>query len=124
MDTMTIFSGVFLALMVVQAIWYEKRIKDMTDRLMATNFEEYKYYKKKYPTDLKEIEKLRKDARKEDTRTETELQFHNPETIKRLGRFEEDWGAEEVDEKQLEEMERSDMEMISDDMEKDNTKNT
>ena len=124
MDTMTIFSGVFLALIVVQAIWYEKRIKDMTDRLMATNFEEYKYYKKKYPTDLKEIEKLRKDARKEDTRTETELQFHNPETIKRLGRFEEDWGAEEVDEKQLEEMERSDMEMISDDMEKDNTKNT
>ena len=125
MENGTLIPIVAIAIFVVQQVWCEWRVNRLVDRLMAKNFEEFKYYKHKYPGDLKEIEKLRKDVREENKNpVETEIQFHKPETIKALSRFEEDWSAEEVDAKQLADMEQSDMEMSSDDLEKDNTKDT
>lgn len=122
MDISLIFSGVFLVLIIAQAIWYEHRQGKLINRIMAKNYEEFRYYEHKYPRDLKEIEKLRKDAR--NTEEEAELQFHSPDTIKSLDRFEESWGAEEVDEELLKEQEQKEMEMISNDMENDNKKDT
>jgi len=113
-----IISGVLAVIIAFQQIWITKLI----NRLMARNYEEFKYYQKKYPKDLKEMNKIRKETRDEDQkkREEIEIQFHDPETIKRLERFDEEWGAEEIDAKKLEEQDMQEVEMTSNDMEKDN----
>jgi hypothetical protein len=104
---------------IVQYLVNQRRVNELLDRIMSKHYEEFKYYKEKYPDDLKELKKLRKDTRKEAMK-ESEIEFHDPDTLKRISRFEEDWGAEEVDARQLEAMERSDMEMTSNDVDKDN----
>ena len=118
-----IFAGVFLAMLVGQYVYVEYRHNKMLNRLMSRNYEEYKYYQEKYPRDLKEVDRLRQESKQGD-RKEVELQFHDPNTEKLLAKFEEEWGADEVDEEKLKELDLQEMEMVSNDMEKDNSKDT
>ena len=89
--------------------------KDMLNRIMSKNYQEYQYYAKKYPVDVKEVEALRNEAR--DVRGASPMTEQNferpvdPEVKQFLEGTEVDWNPEEVDVDKLKEMlsERTDI---------------
>jgi hypothetical protein len=77
----------------------DKRIKDLLNRIMARNFEEHQYYAKKYDKDLKEVGKMRDEAREErdnDLKDVVDSELDNEEK-KIMSEFDEDWADNEVD---------------------------
>lgn len=87
------------AYIVYRDIINDRRIKDLLNRIMARNFEEHQYYAKKYDTDLKEVVKMRDEAREERTDELKEVvdSVENREVDRVIENFEEDWGENEVD---------------------------
>jgi len=53
MMLISIFSIVFLALLIAQHVWYEIRIEKLLNRLMAKSLAEFKYYQDAWKTDVK-----------------------------------------------------------------------
>ncbi len=89
--------------------------KDLLNRIMSKNYQEYEYYDKKYPADVKEVEAIREEARDiRGTSPMTEQDFEkplDPEVKQFLESTEVDWNPEEVDVDKLKEMlnERTDL---------------
>ena len=73
-----------------------RKERDRTlNRLMAKDFPEFNYYDKKYQTDLKEVELLRDDERKErEVKAEEKEQgVPDEDAVNRFVKgFEEEWG--------------------------------
>lgn len=87
------------AYIIYRDIINDRRVKDLLNRIMARSFEEHQYYAKKYDTDLKEVVKMRNEAR--DERTE-ELkavvdEVEEKEVDRVIAGFDEDWADNEVD---------------------------
>lgn len=87
------------AYIVYRDIINDRRVKDLLNRIMARSFDEHQYYAKKYDTDLKEVGKMRDEAREE---READLKSavdedNSAEVDKIISNFDEDWGENEVD---------------------------
>lgn len=101
----------FMALLawhVASELLNRKERKDLLNRVMSKNYQEYQYYETKYPEDVKEVVQLRDEAR--DSRGTTPLTEENfskpldPEVKQFLESTEVDWNPEEVDVDKLKEM--------------------
>jgi len=89
MMLINIFAYIFLALLIGQHIWYERRIERLLDRLMAKSLGEFKYYKDAWKKDL-EISTAAKEQIVEQAKEEIE-RGSPTETKVDLSQFEEDW---------------------------------
>lgn len=72
----------------------------LLNRLMAKNYQEFEYYDKKYEKDLKEVESLRDESRRDRTTGDSEPvqpPDESAEAERIIAAFEEDWGEGEVD---------------------------
>jgi hypothetical protein len=85
-----------------------KERKDLLNRVMSKNYQEYEYYAKKYPEDVKEVTQLREEARAvrgESPMTEQDFAKPiDPDVEQFLASTEVDWNPEEVDVDRLKEM--------------------
>lgn len=85
---------------VVSDIFNRLERNKLLNRLMARNYQEYEYYDKKYKKDLKEVESLRDESRRDRTTGDIEP-IQPPDeaaaTDRIIAAFEEDWGEGEVD---------------------------
>jgi hypothetical protein len=85
-----------------------KERKELLDRIMSKNYQEYEYYKEKYPVDVEEVVKVRDEARNVRAQSPmTEQDFEkplDPEVKQFLESTEVDWNPEEVDVAKLKEM--------------------
>lgn len=105
------FFFAFMALLawhIASELINRKERKDLLNRVMSKNYQEYQYYETKYPADVEEVVKLRDEAR--DSRETTPLTEENfskpldPEVKQFLESTEVDWNPEEVDVDKLKEM--------------------
>lgn len=92
----------------ISEVFHRRERKDLLNRIMSRNFEEYQYYDKKYTRDLKEVDTLRKDIRKEQ-RIEAELPaeklVEEKEAYEKFTKgLEEDWSEDEIDKKKVSEI--------------------
>ena len=80
-------------------LFYKER-KSLLDRIMAESYKEYEYFRKMYDKDIKETEKLRKDARVEDEvdkEIEKEIDAEYEKEKEFLKQTEEDCEEDEID---------------------------
>lgn len=73
---------------------HRKQIQKLEDRLMARNFDEYKYFEHKFPKDVEIVAKAQEKA------VEVEHSFNEVEsdnTKKFIDGLEEDWKTDEID---------------------------
>ena len=80
-------------------LFYKER-KELLSRIMADSYKEFEYFQSMYKKDIKEAEKLRKDARAEagedaDVKKEMDVEYKKEKDF--LGQLEEDFAEEEVD---------------------------
>ena len=88
--TFLILFGAF----VLFQIRHERMVKDLADRLMAKDYQEYQYYREKYPRDLKHLDDIREQTL--DEKPAEKPAEATPKTD--LTGFEEDWASEEENE--------------------------
>lgn len=91
-----IIAGGAMAWNAISSILHAKERKTLLNRVMARNYEEFKYYEEKYPGDVKEVKGLREEARieREETKKEPLDEVKTKEFTQNL---EEDWDSEEMD---------------------------
>jgi hypothetical protein len=99
------FAGIILAFHWFRTRQWDKERNQLLNRIMARNYEEFKYYEEKYPKDIGELQKIRQEERKErgrDNTTPPDIMGDEAEAVARkIDGFEEDWGDEEVDQKAI-----------------------
>ena len=90
---------VLAGLLVVQGIawWFER--KKLLNRVMAKDYEQYQYYEKKYGADIKEVKKVRDEARQErglsdNTFAEDEEALDIEDAKKLVHGWDEDWSGD------------------------------
>lgn len=92
-----------LILYAVSEIFHRRERKSLLNRIMSKDYGEYKYFVDKYPKDLKEVERIRKEVRKQPA---NEIDFSkNPEDEKAYEKFvkglEEEWSEDEIDKSKI-----------------------
>ena len=81
----------------ISSILHAKERKTLLNRVMARNYEEFKYYEEKYPGDIKEVKGLREEARTEREETKSTTEPLDEARAKEFaGNLEEDWDSEEL----------------------------
>ena len=82
--------------------WQHKReMSNLLDRFMSRNFDEYKYFEKKFPKDINIATKLQ-----EGVLTEQAIDEKEEEHVKKfVSELEEDWGTDAIDKKRVPEIE-------------------
>ena len=95
---LVVLAGFYL----LERFWHRKDITKLLNRVMARNYEEYEYYDKKYPRDLKELDNIREQENKIRETNLEELRGEEPfstdeDIAKKIDEFEEDWKPEELD---------------------------
>lgn len=94
----------YLGVIVLLSYLFYKERQQLLNRIMARDFQEYEYHDKMYKTDIKETEKVRDTARKEqgeDAEIEEELDLEYKEEKKFMKGTDEDWAEDEVDLQEL-----------------------
>jgi len=101
----------FMALLawhVTEHLLDRKERRELLNRVMSKNYQEFEYYDKKYPTDIKEMEELRdeaRDARKTQPLKDSDFEQDIPKDVaKFLDATETDWRPDEVDVDKIKEM--------------------
>jgi hypothetical protein len=80
---------------------HRKEVKELEDRLMARNFDEYKYFEKKFPKDVDIVHK----AQKQSILTEQPIDAEEDIAVKKfVSGLEEDWSTEAIDKTNLPEI--------------------
>jgi dipeptidase len=79
------------------AFWFERR--KLLNRIMATDYEQFEYYDKKFSKDIKEVEKIRDEAREErklsDNTFVEDAELLDEEDAKKLvDGWDEDWSGD------------------------------
>lgn len=80
----------------VSSILHTKERKTLLNRVMARNYEEFKYYEEKYPEDIKEVKKIRAETREEREELKEEP-LDEAKALEFEQHLEEDWNPEELD---------------------------
>lgn len=93
---------------IADSLLSRKERRELLNRIMSKNYQEYEYYAQKYPEDVKEVTKIRDEAREvRGASPMTEQDFEkplDPEVKQFLESTEVDWNPEEVDINKLKEM--------------------
>jgi len=87
---------ILLAYIIYRDVVYDHRLNKLLNRVMSKNYQEFEYYDKKYPGDLKEVDALRNEARDE-RKIDVPEDKEDIETREILEAFDEDWAPSEVD---------------------------
>jgi hypothetical protein len=79
------------------AFWFER--KKLLNRIMARDYEQFEYYDKKYNEDIKEVKKIRDEAREErklddNTYVEDAEAIEIEEAVKMVDGWDEDWSGD------------------------------
>lgn len=98
-----IIFGVMAGMSILREHWHNKEKKIMLNRCMARNYQEYEYYNKAFKGEVKEMEKLRDEARDDRQVEEMEEEVTPREEANILGSFDEDWDKDDIDMPKLKE---------------------
>jgi len=90
---------------IASELLHRKRESELLNRIMSKSYEEFEYYSNKYGKDLKELDNIRDEARKERKNEVINPGYIAPNEEPSLEGFEEDWADDEVDKKALKEQE-------------------
>lgn len=91
-----IIAGGAMAWNAISSVLHAKERKTLLNRVMARNYEEFKYYEEKYPEDIKEVKKMRADDREEREEPKEEP-LDDAKAREFEQHLEEDWSPDELD---------------------------
>ena len=90
----------YLSLIGLLSYLFYKERKELLNRIMSKSYEQFEYFQKMFPGEVKEVEKLREDEREkssEDEEIKKELDLEYAKEKEFLEKTEEDWEESEVD---------------------------
>ena len=104
--TTLIKDALFIGATVFIVVLFLKQQRNLLDRLMSKNYEQYEYFQKQFDEEVEELKKQRADVRvenKEDAEIKKEMDVEYGKEKEFIEGTEEDWSEEDVDLEKLRE---------------------
>ncbi|MBW1975223.1 MAG: hypothetical protein JRI45_06585 [Deltaproteobacteria bacterium] len=104
-----IVAGIIFLYHVWQQEKWDREREKFYDRFMAKSLSEFKYFREEYPKTVKHTDRYNKDLQKIRLKEVEEVLRDKNEVEDTISRWEEDWGADEIDIKRMQRMNDEEM---------------